>query len=179
MLSLCDAWLTSHHVFGVGELSGVWASAVPLFFVLAGDYRYLLLVVAAGPDGRLHPRPPALLAAAALTLIVPLGSQAVLLALPHAGPRVLYWVYEVGFVALVLVLLRRHPGLGGNAWLRRLSRFVLLYYGLWAAADSVLLLWGSDWAYGLRVIPNVLYYGGFFAAMAQLAPRSGSRDPGP
>lgn len=174
MLSLCDAWLTSHRVFGVGELPGAWASAVPLFFVLAGDYRYLLLVVAADPSGRLHPRPSVLLAAAALTLIVPLGSQAVLAALPPSGPRLLYWVYEVGFVALTLALLRWHPGLRGNAWLRALSRFVLLYYGLWAAADSVLLLWGSDWAYGLRVIPNILYYGGFFAVMAQLAPRSGS-----
>jgi len=141
--------------------------------VLAGDYRYLLLVVAASPDGRLRARPRALLAAAGLTLIVPLGSQVVLAALPPSGPRLLYWVYELGFVGLTLALLRGYPGLRQNAWLRSLSRFVLLYYGLWAAADSVLLLWGGDWAYGLRVIPNVLYYGGFIAATAQLAPRSG------
>jgi hypothetical protein len=174
VLSLNDAWLTSNPVFGVGRLSGAWASAVPLFFVLAGDFRYLLLVAAAGPDGRLHPRPFRLAAAAGLTLIVPLGSQVVLAALPPSGPRLLYWVYEVGFVALTLALLRWHPGLRGNTWLRSLSRFVLLYYGLWAAADSVLLLWGWDWAYGLRVIPNLLYYGGFIAATAQLAPRPGS-----
>jgi hypothetical protein len=159
---------------GLGPLSGSGAWLVPLFFVLAGDARYLLLVCAATPDGTLRPRAGTLAAAAGLTLIVPIGSQAVLAVLPGslASPRLLYWVYEVGFLGLTLALLRWHPGLRASPWLRSLSRFVMLTYGLWAAADSVLLLWGSDWAYGLRVLPNLLYYGGFIAAVAQLAPKA-------
>ena len=51
-----------------------------------------------------------------------------------------------------------------------MSRFVLLYYGLWAASDVVILATGADVGFGLRVVPNLLYYGGFFAALAWLAP---------
>ena len=35
VLSLLDAWLTAHHVYGIGELPDALSSAVPLFFVLA------------------------------------------------------------------------------------------------------------------------------------------------
>ena len=48
---------------------------------------------------------------------------------------------------------------------------MLLYYGLWAAADALLLATGADSGFALRVIPNLLYYGGFIAALARLAPR--------
>jgi hypothetical protein len=176
LLSLSDAWLTAGHVFGLGQLSGAAASAVPLLFVLAGDFRYLLLVTAATPDARLRPRSATVASAAALTLIVPILSQAATALLPASldTPRMLYWIYEVAFLGLTLALLRWHPGLRGSPWLRSLSRFVMLYYGLWAAADSVLLLSGADWGYALRVLPNVLYYGGFIAAVGELAARRGA-----
>lgn len=173
LLSLADAWLTSEPVPGLGPLPGAAARLVPLGFVLAGDYRFLLLVTAGTPDGALRPRPSSLLAAGALTLCVPLLSQGLMLALPASleSPRLLYFVYEVGFLALALALLRWFPGLRANAWLRSLSRLVMLYYGLWALADGVLLVSGADWAYALRVVPNLLYYGGFIAAVAERAPR--------
>ena len=82
----------------------------------------------------------------------------------------LFLVYELAFCALTLALLRWHPNARALPWVRAVSRFVLLYYGLWAAADAMLLATGADLGYALRVIPNLLYYGGLVAAIAWLAP---------
>jgi hypothetical protein len=169
-LSAFDAWLTSSPVPGLGELPEALGSAVPLLFVLAGDFRYLLVVTAGTPDGTLAPGARSLAAAAGLTLVVPLLSQLVVMALPEASARVLYLVYEVLFLALAAVLASRHPGARAAPWIRALSRFVMLYYGLWAAADAVLLATGSDLGHALRVVPNLLYYGGLIIAIGWLAP---------
>lgn len=169
-LSLLDAWLTSSHVYGVGALDGRAAGAVPLFFVLAGDYRFLLLFGAATAGGAIDPTPRALATAAGLTVIVPIVSQLLVWTLPASGDgRVLYLVYEILFLGLTLALLRWHPRAREVAWLVPVARFVLLYYGLWAAADAVLLATGADLGFALRVVPNVLYYGGLIAVIAWAA----------
>jgi hypothetical protein len=171
-LSFADAWLTSSDVYGIGTLSGGAASAVPLFFVLMGDFRYLLLVTSGTLEGGLVPNGRHLLAAAGLTLIVPIATQLILATLPesHAGPRVMFAIYEVAFFSLTAVLLRVHPNARANPWIRSISRFVMLYYGLWATADVILLGIGSDLGFLLRVLPNLLYYGGLIAAIALFAP---------
>jgi len=176
LLSGLDAWLTATAPYGIGPLSGAAASAVPLFFVLAGDFRYLLLALAATPDGRLPLSTRQLAMAAAWTCLVPLGSQLTLSALPDSlsSSRVLFLVYELAFFGLAASLASRHPNLQRARWLRDVSRFVMLYYGLWAAADAFLLVTGSDLGFALRLVPNLLYYGGLIAAIAWLAPR---RDP--
>jgi hypothetical protein len=46
----------------------------------------------------------------------------------------------------------------------------MLYYGLWATADVIVLGIGSDLGFLLRVLPNLLYYGGLIAAIALFAP---------
>jgi hypothetical protein len=168
-VSLCDAWLTANHVFGIGALPGSLASTVPLGFVLAGDFRYLLLWETATPQGALAITPRRAIRAVLLTAIVPVFAQ-----LTTAGrePRVLFLVYELAFCALTVALLRWHPNARALPWVRAVSRFVLLYYGLWAAADVVLLATAADLGYGLRVIPNLLYYGGLTAAIARCAPAS-------
>jgi len=168
-VSLCDAWLTANHVFGIGALPGSLASTVPLGFVLAGDFRYLLLWETATPQGALAITPRGAIRAVLLTAIVPVFAQ-----LTTAGrePRVLFLVYELAFCALTVALLRWHPNARALPWVRAVSRFVLLYYGLWAAADVVLLATAADLGYGLRVIPNLLYYGGLTAAIARCAPAS-------
>jgi hypothetical protein len=84
---------------------------------------------------------------------------------------VLFLVYELAFAALTLALMRWHPN-RAVAWTRPVSRFVVLYYLLWAGADAILLATGSDWGFALRVIPNLLYYGGLIAVIAW----AGSRD---
>lgn len=170
-LSLLDAWLTSAHIYGVGTLSGRAASLVPLFFVLAGDFRFLLLFGAATPSGAVAAGARTLVVTAGLTVIVPMLSQLVLFLLPESasGPRVLYLVYELLFFLLTLVLLRRHPRAAEVGWLAPVSRFVLLYYGLWASADAILLATGSDLGFALRVVPNLLYYGGLIAVIGWAA----------
>jgi hypothetical protein len=178
LLSLADAWLTSSHVYGVGTLGGRASSFVPLFFVLAGDLRFLLLFGAATPGGALAPDARGVAGAAALTAVVPVTSQLVLALLPGSaqGPRVLYLVYELLFFGLTLVLLRAHPRIARAPWLTRVCRFVLLYYGLWAAADVLILAGLREPGFALRVVPNLLYYGGLIAVIpvAAASARSGN-----
>jgi hypothetical protein len=178
LVSFLDAWLTAHRVFGMGTLPAPFAGAVPLGFVLLGDYRYLLLWEAATADGRLALRLRGLAVAAALTLIVPIASQLVLAALPAAQrePRVLYFVYELAFVGFTAALCCWHPRAREVPWLRSVSAFVMIYYALWATADAILLATDSDFGFALRIVPNLLYYGGLIAAIAHLAPAADAAD---
>ena len=171
VLSLTDAWLTSSHVYGLGALTLGAASAVSLFFVLAGDLRYLLLLGTADSRGAVQLSARRILAAAGLTCIVPLLAQGVVWMLPETpdGPRVLFLVYEVAFMLLTAGLMRWHPGARSIPWLAPVSRFVLLYYGLWAVADAIILLTGSDLGFLLRVVPNLLYYGGLIGVIGWAA----------
>lgn len=178
-LSLLDAWLTANHVYGFGgPLPEALSGTVPLFFVLAGDLRFLLLVEGGTRDGAFALSSRSLLRALALMLVVPLFAQGVLSMIPPPWntPRMLFLVYEVAFVVLCATLLRLHPGLRRTPWLRSLTAYVMLYYTLWAAADLVILGTGSDLGFGLRVLPNLLYYGGFIAAVAWLPPGRDVRD---
>ena len=172
VLSAGDAWLTASHVVGIGALPASLASAVPLGFVLAGDLRYLLFVESARGDGRIAITGLGLARAVGLTLIVPVFAQVVASRLAPGNPRVLFLVYELAFCALTVALLMLHPQARALTWVRAVSGFVLLYYGLWAAADSWILAAGADLGFALRVVPNALYYGGLFAAIAWLAPAS-------
>jgi hypothetical protein len=184
-LSLLDAWLTSNSIAGVGRLPAAVSGVLPLCFVLAGDFRYFLLVRLATPSGDLDFTPTRLLAAVGLTAIVPVASQVLLLLLPASwdSPRTLYLVYELLFVVLTFCLLRFAKVLRDVPWLRRVSYFVMLYYGLWASADLIILATGSDLGFALRVVPNVLYYGGLIvmvgreAARAAETARSGGAPP--
>jgi hypothetical protein len=178
LLSLADAWLTSNQIAGIGSLPPSLAGVVPLFFVLAGDFRYLLVVTAGTGEGGLQLERRSLLAAAALTSIVPISTQVVMITLPESiggGARVMFLIYEVSFTLLTLGLMRWHSSAGSTAWIRSVSRFVVLYYGLWATADAIILLTGSDLGYLVRVAPNLLYYGGLIAAIAVYASRQSTR----
>lgn len=177
LLSLADAWATSQHVYGLGALPDPASRFVPLFFVLAGDFRVLLLFTAADSRGGVAPGAGAIAAAAGLTLLVPVLSQAVLAALPEAagGARVLFLVYELLFFALALALLRWHPGVARAPWIRAIGRFALLYYGLWAAADAIIMAGAREPGFALRVVPNLLYYGGVIAVIARAAAAAARR----
>jgi hypothetical protein len=174
ILSLLDAWLTTTHVPGLGPLTGRAASLVPLAFVLLGDFRYFLFVESARRDGTLAIDARRVATAGAWTLLVPVASQLVVGALGSDEPRVLFLVYELLFVVLALGIaaryLPRHAG--APAWTGRVTRYVALYYGLWATADTIILTTGADVGFLLRVLPNALYYGGLVAVIAWTAPRS-------
>jgi hypothetical protein len=133
-----------------------------LLFVLLGDFRVFLLmeVVAAPARGRAA----SALVAAAWTLVVPAfawTAWSVIGALSGPQTEIVLWlVYEVAFVALALWLRdvgipRRQPPAAG--WLRTVLAYVAVYYGLWALSD-VLVLAGADVGWGLRIVPNQLYY---------------------
>ncbi len=172
VLSLIDAWLTSQPIYGIGTLAGPLANTIPLFFVLAGDFRFLLLAVTATPPGRVEFTRRRVLLAVGLTLVVPISTQVMLALLPSSydTPRIMFLIYEVSFVALTLCLLRFHRNVRDVPWVARVSRFVVVYYSLWAAADLIILTTGSDLGFALRVAPNLLYYGGLIAVMGRAAP---------
>ena len=172
-VSLFDAWLTSNQVVGIGTLSGAAASFVPLTFVLVGDFRYFLFVESARPNGALWTSAESFVRAFAWTLLVPVASQLMVLAMGSNEPRILFLVYESLFVLLSIgigrVYLPRRSG--ALQWTRRVTRFVIAYYALWAAADALILTIGADAGFLLRVLPNVLYYGGLAPAIAWTAPK--------
>lgn len=174
ILSLLDAWLTTTRILGIGSLTGAVASLVPLAFVLVGDFRYFFLIESARSDGTLAASARGLARACAWTLVVPLGSQLVITALGSDDPRVLFLVYEILFVFLSVgiaaLYLPRHTD--APRWTRRVTLFVIGYYGLWAAADAIILTTGADMGFLLRVLPNALYYGGFVPVVAWTAPRT-------
>lgn len=172
ILSLFDAWLTTTEVPGIGPLSGAAASLVPLAFVLLGDFRYFVFIESARSDGTVAATFRGLLRACAWTVLVPVGSQLLVLALDSDEPRVLFLVYEALFVVLSFAIsalyLPRHADALG--WTRRVTRFVIGYYVLWAAADAIILATGADLGFLLRVVPNAFYYGGLVPVIAWAAP---------
>jgi hypothetical protein len=75
------------------------------------------------------------------------------LGLLEAPSQVLWLVYETLFAALALTLRAR----AANPAPRAILLYAFTYYALWAAAD-VLILAGVDAGWGLRAVPNQLYY---------------------
>jgi hypothetical protein len=55
---------------------------------------------------------------------------------------------------------------------QRVAHFVVIYYSLWATADLIILTTGADVGFAVRVLPNVLYYGGLIAVMAWSAEKA-------
>ena len=141
------------------------ATAILVFFVLLGDLRVFLLVI------RLA-RPAASLVsvigeATAWTLVVPVTAFAThsgLVALfPDLPAQSIWLVYELAFTVLAVffrfVWVPRHAVRGARrGFVEDVVEYALGYYLLWAAADVLILAAGLDAGWGLRVIPNQLYY---------------------
>jgi len=186
--TIVDPVVTGPGVRWLGLAGGPLADAVMLPFVLLGDFRvFVLLLVVAVPDA---PVGRTIACAAAWTCVVPLVAWPLtqLLAARHPGlpDGVLWLLYETAFAALALgwrawIVPARVPATrpGVRAYLRMLCAYAAGYYALWAVADLVILA-GADVGWGLRIVPNQLYYafwlpvgaGGFFAA--RYAPSSTS-----
>ena len=141
------------------------ATAILVFFVLLGDFRVLVLVV------RLARQAASLVSvigeAAAWTLVVPVAAYAThsgLVALfPDLPAHTIWLVYELAFTALAVffrfVWVPRHAVRGARrGFVEDVVEYALGYYLLWAAADVLILAAGLDAGWGLRVIPNQLYY---------------------
>lgn len=171
-LSMIDAWLTAVDVLGIGSLGNAASSWVPLMFVLLGDFRYFLFIEAARSDGTLAMNKKSFWIAGAWTLLVPIASLVVIRFVQLQEPRMLFLVYEALFIALLLVLssvyLPKHTK--ATRWTRSATLLVFFYYGSWAAADALILFMDSDEGFLLRILPNVLYYGGLPPTVAWTAP---------
>jgi hypothetical protein len=174
VLSILDAWLSANHVLGIGRLSGPIASLLPLAFVLIGDFRFFLFVELAQPEGTLLVTRTGLLKAVLWTLLVPAVAQLLTDLSGSENPRVLFLIYEALFVALLMGFFRYYLPTSTKAhrWVRRVTGFVLLYYGLWAAADAIILATRADTGFLLRVVPNVFYYGGLAPLIVWTAPQT-------
>ena len=141
------------------------STVLGLFFVLLGDFRvYLLVFYGVAPAEGVR---AAVLRAAGMTAVVPIFAYVVNTALASAlgdvPSQVLWLSHELAFVAVALWLARSWvPGRLGvdgprSEFLRAVLGFVVAYYSLWAAAD-VLILFGWDEGWAVRLVPNQLYY---------------------
>lgn len=169
---------------------------VPLFFVLLGDLRVLLLAIGvARPDRSLGAN---LRWAVGTTLIVPVVSWPTwrLLAWlwPELDSQVLWMLYELGFLLLCVFLSRAwvprilaaSPEQAG--YLRALFGYSAAYYALWLTADVLIVVGGLDLGWAIRIVPNQLYYA-FWVPFAYwrffdvrptgLRPATGSASAGP
>jgi hypothetical protein len=135
--------------------------ALGLGFVLLGDFRVYWLVLRFRTPAQTSAR--AALEAAALSAIAP--TLAGLAALQTLPPQAMWLTHELASLGLAFGLARfalpseaerpRHA-----AFVRSVLGLMAAYYGLWAAAD-VLILSGVDAGWPVRLVPNQLYYGFF------------------
>lgn len=153
-------------------------TVLSVVFVIAGDLRLFVVVERCTSKRGLNARAVGLAVASAL--IVPLASTAARLAIPAvaANERVQYLVYEAMFVVLALTWrLALLPARLRDAkpevrrWALLVTTFVLAQYALWVTAD-VLILTGHDVGFGLRLVPNTLYYALFLPFVYAAAPPS-------
>ena len=175
-VALLDAWLTTSEVPLVGPLQGVWATLIPVLFVIVGDLRYLALTEGMQADGSLRWSARALLVALAWSLLVPVGAQLVVrLLLQNDSPRVLFLTYELLFFALIVARIpytrARLADATTRRWQRRVDNIALAWYGTWISADILILFLETDLGYLARVVPNALYYGAFPAVLVASAPQ--------
>lgn len=144
-------------------------------FVVLGDLRLYLLLA------RLS-RPRWTGVALAEALGAALAPSLVIAALKRLAPwlvangRHIFLIYELtaliplalwGF-ALLPARLRDAPE--DRRWLGGAVAFFAAQYALWASADVGILL-GADLAWGLRVVPNAMYYALFVAWVWRAAPK--------
>ncbi|HEU4538960.1 MAG TPA: hypothetical protein VFS00_32795 [Polyangiaceae bacterium] len=174
---MADAFLTGGwSPVGQGTTA---ASAFAVVFVVLGDWRYFLLLERYA--WRLPARLPLGLVSLVASLFVPLTSMALVRLGPEswrASSRVLFLVYELLFAALALGLrLRLRAGAWPRLeaperpWIVALTNFELVQYVGWALADVLLMLGAEDVGYGLRLVPNVMYYSLFLPFAWWRAPR--------
>lgn len=167
-----DAWIQ-------GSLSPVKGSSVAgVPFVILGDFRYFWLIERDGAEAP-GERARALARAAAWAFVVPVGSYALMRAVPwvSAAPRHTFLVYEVAMVLVVAA--HGHLAVRGRRRaLLALFALELGQYALWALADVLILLRG-DVGFLVRLVPNTFYYAAFLPAawalvLASPAPRRAS-----
>lgn len=145
----------------LGWSDGLAGSAILFLFVYLGDLRVFVLIFGLAETGSLR-------RAMAFALIVPLATGLVYGTAAWWNPGLpgqwMWLIYELGFVIMAVWLVRHwipgHCGRDREALRSMLSScgaYVATYYALWATCDTLILL-GIDEGWGLRMLPNQLYY---------------------
>ena len=178
LTTLADAFLTSK----LSPLAGKpAATGVAIFFVILGDFRlFLLSERVARKQGPIFTATRRALGFAFLTPIIQHGA-AYFLPEYFAGKdlRFTFLTYEI----VCLVVLALYVKLGARegddddvATGNRLVGFFMVQYALWIVADALILYAPGlrELGFGLRLVPNVMYYGVFVPlGYALAAPRLG------
>ena len=114
--------------------------------------------------------------AALWSFVVPIASFAFRSLLPDSPSRkqTMFLFYEALFTVLMLAARFVWPS-PRTRWGKRVVLYVVAYYALWALSDALILGLHLDVGYLLRVVPNVLYYGGLLAAVSLTAPERSAR----
>lgn len=145
----------------LGWSDGLAGSAILFLFVYLGDLRVFVLIFGLAETGSLR-------RAMAFALIVPIATGLVYGTAAWWNPGLpgqwMWLIYELGFVIMAVWLVRHwipgHCGRDREALRSMLSScgaYVATYYALWATCDTLILL-GIDEGWGLRMLPNQLYY---------------------
>ncbi|HSQ67420.1 MAG TPA: hypothetical protein VLM85_29620 [Polyangiaceae bacterium] len=185
-------------VFAIGIAADAWlngpwtpvragtalATAVGVFFVIFGDFRYFVLLEHALVEphagaqrgiGRTEDGKLALVRAAGWAFLVPVTSQLVRWASPRVAhdERSTFLLYELLFfgVAVGIWFFRLPRGTPAARLARRATLFEILQYAIWAGADVGLIKTGHDAFYALRIVANLLYYVAFVPTMLRWIPR--------
>lgn len=168
--TIVDPIATGPFVRWLGAGDSSLGTAIPLVFVLLGDFRVYLLIFGlarlASPAGSLG---SALVESAAWTLIVPIVAYTLDSVLHHERPglpeQTIWLFYECAFLGIatwlrVSGIARRVPAADGalRRGLEAVAAYAAAYYALWATADVLIMVFGLDAGWALRVIPNQLYY---------------------
>lgn len=137
------------------------SQALGLAFVVLGDFRvYWLVMRFRSPE-----QTSARAAGEAAALSLPAPALAGLAALFDLPPQAMWLTHELASLALAFGLARlalpsELTDARSATFVRSVLGLMAAYYGLWAAAD-VLILAGVDAGWIVRVAPNQLYYGLF------------------
>lgn len=170
---------------GIGKQVGI-------AFVIAGDFRYFVLVewviAQRKNDAERSGLGPWWVWAIAVLLafVVPILSTIPQLArpawFPSDEPLVLHRIfllYEALFLAfalslrfLVLPRRLRQAEPQRAAWILKITHFEIAQYALWVLADVIILTAEPDVAYLLRAVPNTMYYALFLPFVFWTAPPS-------
>jgi len=145
--------------FGLSE--GLSGSVILFLFVYLGDLRVFVLLFGLVQEGALKKAAGFALIIPALTGVLYGGAT---LWDPDLSNQWMWLIYELGFLGMAIWLVRRwvpqHCGEEDTRLRSMLSScgaYVATYYALWASSDILILL-GFDEGWGLRLLPNQLYY---------------------
>jgi hypothetical protein len=149
------------HALDTRFLTGFFSQALGTLFVVLGDFRVYWLVL------RFRTPQQTTLRAAleALALSAPAPLLAGLVSLRAGTGQVMWLSHELVSLGLAFALARfAAPSEAERphhaAFVRSALGFMAAYYGLWVAADG-LILSGVEAGWPVRLVPNQLYYGFF------------------